>query len=257
MSPATDPNPKSGAYGPNSSTEPSFRRTWDRAAYAAQAAARSKHEAAEGRARYEAKLAGHKYHPPPPPPSTSSSSSFANPNATNATANPNPSGLTTARTTRLDVSAQIGKTVMITGAMAGVVGKRGRSAGFYCAWCDLTFKDNVQLVEHENSRGHLVAVGQSGEVVRASLEEVRERLRVLKEMREREQGEMKVGLKERLRGAEEREERERGQKREMRRVKRRRKQGGGEGGGGLEEVEVVEDDGLALMGLSGFGSTKV
>jgi U4/U6.U5 tri-snRNP component SNU23 len=47
-----------------------------------------------------------------------------------------------------------------------------------------TFRDNIQYVEHLNSKQHLVATGQSGEVRRATLEEVRERLRYLKRKRD-------------------------------------------------------------------------
>lgn len=50
----------------------------------------------------------------------------------------------------------------------------------------LTFfcRDNIQYVEHLNSKQHLVATGQSGEVRRATVEEVRERLRYLKRKRD-------------------------------------------------------------------------
>jgi U4/U6.U5 tri-snRNP component SNU23 len=45
-------------------------------------------------------------------------------------------------------------------------------------------RDNIQYVEHLNSKQHLVATGQSGEVRRATLEEVRDRLRYLKRKRD-------------------------------------------------------------------------
>ena len=118
------------------------------------------------------------------------------------------------------------------------MGKRGRSAGFYCEACDLTFKDNLQFVEHENSRQHQVNTGQSGEVRRAGLEEVRERLAWLKkrkEEQEREEREMGEGvdagvrLRERLEGAVKGEEEEREAKRARRREKRRKGKGEGDG----------------------------
>lgn len=257
----SQPDRQKTAYGPSSSSnsasasvEPNFRKTWDRTVYAARASLRESQEAAEGKARYEAKLAGHKYYHPAAAAASSST--------------------TEARTSRLDVSGQIGKTQIITGAMAGAVGKRGRSAGFYCENCDLTFKDNLQWVEHLNSRGHLVATGESGEVKRAGVQEVRERLTWLAQRRRELQRMEAVGgvdLEERLRGRREEDERERERRREKRREKRRRVKDG-EGGGGVAdgdgqdgkeeeedrvEMKGEEEDVGALMGFQGFGSTKV
>lgn len=208
-------------------SDTSFRKTWDRATYAAKAADREATYKLESRARHEAKLAGRKYHPPPPtarahtPPDikaqTSSSASIT--------------GATTARRARLDVSAHVGKTLLVPAGAA--TGKRGRGAGFYCADCDLTYKDNVQFVEHLNSRQHLVATGQSGEVRRASADEVRERLAWLARRRREEGEEGAVDLGRRLAESGERGERE---KAERRRVRNERRRKGGAG------VKVEEED---------------
>ncbi len=108
------------------------------------------------------------------------------------------------------------------------MGKKGRSAGFYCQECDLTFKDNLQFVEHLNSRQHLVNTGQSGEVRKATLGEVRERLEWLASKRREEAegigGVVELGARLEVRKAE--EEREREEKRQKRREKRRRTEGG-------------------------------
>lgn len=118
-------------------------------------------------------------------------------------------------------------------------GKRGRGAGFYCGDCDLTFKDNLQFVEHLNSRQHLVAVGQSGEVKRATLEEVRERLAWLVRKREEERegvgGVVELGR--RLEVRKEVDEREREERRRKRREKRRKTEGG-------VGVKVEEEEGV-------------
>ncbi len=118
------------------------------------------------------------------------------------------------------------------------IGKRGRGAGFYCQDCDLTFKDNLQFVEHLNSRQHQVETGQSGEVKRATLEEVRERLEwLVRKKREARQGVGNVtDLGERLEKRKEEEERERAVKREKRNEKRRKtKDGSG--------VKLEDDEG--------------
>ncbi len=283
----SDPNPKKSAYGTRPSAEASFRRTWDREAYAAKAASREASEREEAKARYEAKLAGKKYYAPPPPSST----------------NIDNSPLIDARTARLDVSSAVGKVHILTGAQATLTGRRGRGAGFYCESCDLTFKDNLQWVDHLNSKQHLVSTGNGAlaEVKRATLGEVRERLRFLKDKKEREEKERRmlkgegghgVLLEERLRGREEEMERERERRREKRR-ERRRKGGSnnenhvGNGNGdntenGDVKMEDVEEEGMKkgsmrerqniqekfgpdneemkmaqMMGFQGFGTTKV
>ena len=195
---------KSNAYGSNAS-DTSFRKTWDRDEYAARAEAREAREKEERKARYEAKLAGKKYVPRFDPADAERD--------------------TESRRARLDVAANVGKVTLVP-AGAGV-GKRGRGAGFYCAACDLTFKDNKQWVEHLNSRQHLAATHESGEVRRATLEEVQERLEYLKRKRDEEQREANlVDLQQRLQVREEEEERRREEKRRWRREKRRKTEGG-------------------------------
>ncbi|PNS15008.1 hypothetical protein CAC42_2237 [Sphaceloma murrayae] len=206
---------KKGAYG-TSGGDTDFRRSWDKAEYTAKAAAREAKIKEEGKARYEAALAGKKYH---------------------ARASTPPDAKDTeARKARLDVSAQIGKTMLVPAGSA--VGKRGKGAGFYCEACDLTFKDNLQFVEHLNSKSHLVATGQSGEVKRATVDQVRERLEWLKRRREEESLRETVDLGTRLEVAREVEEREREEKRRRRNEKRRK-------GKAEEEIKLeVEDDGV-------------
>ncbi|KAJ5614005.1 hypothetical protein N7528_007659 [Penicillium herquei] len=203
-----------GAYGGPPASDTEFRKTWDKEEYAKKAADQEAKRKAEGKARYEAKLLGKKYHAP-----VDYSSLEA----------------TTARTSRLDVASMVGKTTIVPAGAA--LGKRGRGAGFYCSDCDLTFKDNIQLVEHYNSKQHLIATGQSGDVMRASVEEVRERLRMLahrKRVREEEQRRAwQLDLGERLREREEIDAKEREEKRRKRAEKRRK------GGDGVKK----EDDG--------------
>ncbi|PGH09211.1 hypothetical protein AJ79_05740 [Helicocarpus griseus UAMH5409] len=203
-----DPPQKTSAHGTSTSSDTSFRKTWDRAEYAAKAAADSAKTKEESKARYEAKLAGKKYHAPVDYSSLEATSSRAD---------------------RLNVASMVGKTTIVPAGSA--IGKKGKGAGFYCPDCDLTYKDNIQFVEHLNSKQHLIATGQSGEVVKASVEDVRERLRWLAhKKRVEEEGERKAGqldLGERLRTREEEEAKEREEKRRKRNEKRRK--GGKEG----------------------------
>lgn len=211
---------------PNTSGKPSsdteFRKTWDREEYAKKAADEEAKRKAEGKARYEAKLLGKKYHAP-----VDYSSLDA----------------TTARDKRLDVASMVGKTTIVPAGSA--IGKRGRGAGFYCSDCDLTFKDNIQLVEHYNSKQHLIATGQSGEVVRAGVEEVRMRLRMLAhKKRAREEEERmawQLDLGERLREREEQDAKEREERRRKRNEKRRK------GGDGFKQEEDSWEGRLGII----------
>lgn len=192
---------KRSAYG-TASTDTDFRKTWNREEYARRAADAEAKNKAESKARYEAKLAGKKWHAPV---------DYSTLEATSS------------RVQRLDVASMVGKTTMVPAGAA--VGKRGRGAGFYCADCDLTFKDNIQLVEHLNSKQHLIAIGESGEVKRASVEDVRMRLRWLahkkREKEEEDKRAFNLDLGARLKDREEQDAKEREERRAKRREKRR------------------------------------
>jgi len=209
---------RKGAYGASSTgNDTSFRRTWDREEYAVKASERERKIKEEGKARHEAALAGKKY--------------------VRRASTPPDARETEARKARLDVAEQVGKTQLV--AAGATQGKRGKSAGFYCDACDLTFKDNLQFVEHLNSKQHLVATGESGEVRRAGLEEVKERFEWLKRKRDEEKAREVVDLGARIEVARETEEKERAEKRRRRNEKRRKT----EGGVGVTEVKV-EGDGV-------------
>ena len=196
-------DPKKGAYGTGNS-EGSFRKTWDREEYAAKAEERERKIKEEGKARHQAALEGKKYH--------------------RRASTPPDAKETESRRDRLDISAQVGKQTLVPAGSA--VGKRGKGAGFYCDACDLTFKDNLQLVEHLNSRQHLVAIGQTGEVKRATVEEVRERLAWLKRKQEEEKEAEVVDLGKRLEVRADLDEKARDEKRRKRNEKRRKTKDG-------------------------------
>lgn len=197
---------QSNAYGDPSGGGSS--KKFNQEEYAQKAADAEAKRKAEGKARYEAKLLGKKYHAPVDYSTLES---------------------TTARSSRLDVASMVGKTTIVPAGAA--LGKRGKGAGFYCQDCDLTFKDNIQLVEHFNSKQHLIATGQSGDVKRASVEDVRLRLRMLAHnKRKREEEERKawqLDLGERLKEREEEEAKERKERRRKRNEKRRKRGGDG------------------------------
>ena len=231
---------KGGAYG-KAAGDTDFRRTWDLDEYAAKAKDREAKEKEESKARYEAKLAGKKYHKGPTGDET----------------------YTTARRNVLDLTAQVGKTQLVP-AGAGV-GKRGRGAGFYCEACDLTFKDNLQFVEHLNTMQHLLNTGQTSEVKRATAEEVHERIAYYVRKQEELEKEKATTLKERLQLREEERELELEEKRKKRREETEKKRQEREEAAKVKteygedvriEGEHEEDDMMAQMGFTAFGTSK-
>ncbi|KAI0907289.1 hypothetical protein F4823DRAFT_626427 [Ustulina deusta] len=231
---------KGSAYG-TPVTDTSFRRTYDLDEYAEKARVRESGEREEAKARYEAKLAGKKYFKPMTGDETH----------------------TRARREVLDLEANVGKTMLVP-AGAGQ-GKRGRGAGFYCAACDLTFKDNIQWVEHINSMQHLRNIGETGEVKKASAEDVRRRIDEVWERLLEQKRAATTTLKERLEIREEEEAKEK----EARRVKRleelARRKANKEAAEKVKveygddvrvEGEHDEDDMMAAMGITGFGTSK-
>jgi U4/U6.U5 tri-snRNP component SNU23 len=231
---------KKGAYETTAS-DTDFRKKFDRVEYAQKAKEREEKEKEEGRLRYEAKLAGKKYYKP----------------LTGEEAQ------TEARNQRLDVSANVGKVILMPAGAA--TGKKGRGAGFYCEHCDLTFKDNLQWVEHVNSMQHLRAIGESGEVRRATVEDVKQRIdEIWERLQEEKFGDAKT-LHERLEIRQVEDEKAREERRQKRKelaerqrvkkeeeVKIKREYG--------EDVRVEgehdEDDMMASMGITGFGTSK-
>ncbi|RCI08351.1 hypothetical protein L249_8885 [Ophiocordyceps polyrhachis-furcata BCC 54312] len=233
--------PKRSAYGaPADDTD--FRKTYDLDEYAARGREREAREKAEAKARYEARLSGKKH----PAATLTGSETFA-----------------TARRTTLDVASQVGKKQLVP-AGAGV-GRRGRGAGFYCEACDLTFKDNKQLVEHYNSTQHLIKTGHKPHVQRATAAEVRARIDTLVARREELKREDTIDLGHRLRLRQEEQRREDEDKRRRRRedaearkrLRDEEKRAKAEYGDDVRiEGEHDEDDMMAQLGISGFGGSK-
>ncbi|CAP65427.1 uncharacterized protein PODANS_6_9300 [Podospora anserina S mat+] len=230
---------KGSAYG-QAAGDTDFRKKYDLDEYAAKAAAREAAEKEERKARYEAKLAGKKYYKPMDGTET----------------------LTVARNATQDFSKMVGTTSLVP-AGAGV-GKRGRGAGFYCEACDLTFKDNLQWLEHTNSMQHQRAVGATGQVKKATAEEVHARIEALWQRQQELKREQVITLQERLEVRKEEEEKEREERRRKRKEAEEKKRLEKEaalkaktdyGEDVRIEGEHDEDDMMAAMGFTGFGTT--
>ncbi|KAK9471693.1 uncharacterized protein V1510DRAFT_419358 [Dipodascopsis tothii] len=122
----------------------------------------------------------------------------------------------------------------------------------------MTFKDSLQWVDHLNSRKHLRAVGQTDHVDRATLEEVRSRLAWLRQRRaEIDDGAFDYDIKKRLAERKRLEEDERRQRREARARKKRARRGLLDSDAPAPDADPEAAAMAAMMGFSGFGTTKV
>jgi U4/U6.U5 tri-snRNP component SNU23 len=174
------------------------RKTYDREEYSKRAKERQDEERVEGKARYEAKMAGEKYRKRA---STPEDMKFAS-----------------ARTSRIAVP-KVGSVQLVTG---GGVGKKS-GVGITCELCGLSYSNNHEFLDHVQSPQHMRLAGIRFEVERATLEDVRNRLRWLSRKRkEASQGE-ELDLNTRLEARKEEEEKAREEKRRKRNEKRRSK----------------------------------
>jgi U4/U6.U5 tri-snRNP component SNU23 len=231
---------KVGAYGLPVGTD-NFRNNKDTDEIIAKAKEKEAKDREEAKARYEAKLAGQKYYK-----QATGDETFVS-----------------ARRAALDVTSQIGK-VQLVDPSAGQ-GKRGRGAGFYCEACDLTFKDNKQLVDHLNTQQHLLAIGHTGKVQRATVDEVRKRILHHVERQKEIEAEKLMTVDDRVQATARVLEREREEKRKKRKLEQEKKKAVKEEAAQKkmdygEDVRIDgehdEDDMMTQMGFTGFGTSK-
>lgn len=130
---------------------------------------------------------------------------------------------------------------------SNVVSTRGKSFGFYCEVCDLTFKDNLKYVDHLNSKPHLIRSGELNKEVDVSLDEVKQRYEMLvKKVDEMMNESEKYDIKKRIAKRQTFEEELKQKKLAKKNSKKKQ-----------ETVDDSQDDEMTkLMGFGGFGSTK-
>mmetsp|Transcript_28223 Transcript_28223/g.47483 ORF Transcript_28223/g.47483 Transcript_28223/m.47483 type:complete len:234 (+) Transcript_28223:78-779(+) len=167
-----------------------------------------------------------------------------------------------ARVGKLELDNKVGKTEVINPTSAGDY----RGAGFWCEVCSCLLKDSSSYVDHINGKKHQRALGFSMRVERADVSSVKSRMEELKRKvanksssssqprvsaleaynaRLQSDMEAKESLKQRLKQqAEER-------KREKKETETAEKEAQEDEGG-----EEEDDEFKAMMGFSGFGTSK-
>ncbi|KAG0379471.1 zinc finger, matrin-type 2 [Mortierella sp. AD032] len=150
---------------------------------------------------------------------------------------------------RLNLESAIGKSQVVQG------GPSGRAPGFYCQLCDCVLKDSTAYMDHKNGKKHLKNLGVDRKAVREDLTDVVAKLQSMK--RKAEEGPKKnieYDLDARLEEAKRQEEREKAEKRERKKQKKNEKKAdddtAGFDNGGMDPAMA------AMMGFSGFGSSK-
>lgn len=162
----------------------------------------------------------------------------------------------------IDFYEGLNKVTIVSGTSA--VGKRGKGVGFYCEACNLTYKDSIQWLDHINSKQHLYnttgSTDAEGANAKITVEDVRARLKYLQEKIERERKEsgIEFSLQKRIEQRKKFEQDEADRKRQKRlekkkrqkdSKKRKREESALDSSSDLQEMQ-------AMMGFSGFGSTK-
>uniref|UniRef100_A0AAQ4PQP2 U1-type domain-containing protein n=1 Tax=Gasterosteus aculeatus aculeatus TaxID=481459 RepID=A0AAQ4PQP2_GASAC len=170
---------------------------------------------------------------------------------------------------KVDLESKLGKTIVITkttpqAEMGGyehtspllaavcrprplpLIGCVFFSCRYYCNVCDCVVKDSINFLDHINGKKHQRNLGMSMRVERSSLDQVKKRFEVNKKKMEEKQKE--YDFEERMKELREEEEKAKAYKKEKQKERKRRAE---------EDVDLEEDDEMAaVMGFSGFGSSK-
>ena len=167
-----------------------------------------------------------------------------------------------ARRQKVDIEAKVGSTEIVsaeaatttsTGGISEGVTKTG--VGWHCKVCDCFLKDSHTYLDHINGRKHQRNLGYSMRIERSTKEQVEERLQQLINQQKAHENPIESMTAAEMVKAKDEELLQRKEERRKRREERKHKVDDHTDDGEEEEPQM-DPEMAALMGFSGFGSTK-
>ncbi|PWN90531.1 hypothetical protein FA10DRAFT_266986 [Acaromyces ingoldii] len=160
---------------------------------------------------------------------------------------PKPTETLKAREKDLEIEKNLNKTLMVDNVGGAGGGRKG--PGFYCEVCNRTFKDSLAYLDHVNGRLHLRKLGQTTQVERSTLEQVRAKLAQLRAQHADKASDRQYDFDARLQEIADKEQREREARKDEKRKQKQRVQA-------EKKMENSDMEAMAAMGFGSFGSSK-